>query len=292
MMGRGTWSGLVVACVLVVFAPAQGMAQDAATLADIRADLARLSSEVSQLRSELSSGTAGSAVDPGQAQFGIGGSVLERADRIEAQLTRLTGLTETLEFRINSIVTDATNRIGDLEFRLVELEGGDVSRLGQAAPLGGSAGTTAPALPEPSGTTGPVSDGAGSPELASGERQAFDAARTAFEAGDHAAAIDGFRAFFSTYPGSPLSVDAGFMKAESHTALNSPSDAARAYLDAFTAAPDGPRAATALLRLGVNLNGLGQVEEACIMFDELGLRFPGSAEAADAQARMAELSCS
>lgn len=291
MMLRGKFSGLVLACALLVFVPAQGFAQDAATLADIRADLERLTRDVSQLRAELGSGSAGSAVDPGQTQFGIGGSVLERADRIEAQLTRLTGLTETLEHRIDTIVTDATNRIGDLEFRLVELEGGDVSQLGQTPLLGGAADAGASSLLEPS-VPGALSDGGGTPELAAGEQQAFDTARAAFEAGDHAAAVEGFQTFVATYPGSPLSVDAAFMKAESHAALNSPSEAARAYLDAFTAAPDGPRAGAALLQLGINLNGLGQVDEACIMFDELGLRFPGSAEATEAQGRMADLSCS
>lgn len=288
---RGTFRafGLVpvlLGLVLLVPVPGPGMAQDTATLADIRADLVRLTGDIAQLRAELATSTGGDAVDPGQAQFGIGGSVLERADRIEAQLTRLTGLTETLEFRINSIVSDATNRIGDLEFRLVELEGGDVSQLGQTQRLGGAG---AAAVPDPAvNGSGAV---AANPELATGEQRAFDTARVAYDAGDHAAAVAGLQDFLMTYPGSPLSVEAGFLKGQAHVALGSPSDAARAYLDAFTAAPDGPRAGQALLQLGINLNALGQVEEACIMFDELGLRFPGSAEATEAQGRMAELSC-
>ena len=42
-------------------------------------------------------------------------------------MQRLTSKSEELENRINRIVSDGTTRIGDLEFRLVELEGGDVS---------------------------------------------------------------------------------------------------------------------------------------------------------------------
>ncbi|SDW92608.1 tol-pal system protein YbgF [Roseicitreum antarcticum] len=278
--------------LVLLLAPVSGLAQeasaDAATLADIRAELVTLTRDVAQLRAELATSSGGNAVDPGQAQFGIGGSLLERADRIEAQLTRLTGLTERLEFRIDTIVSDATNRIGDLEFRLVELEGGDVSQLGQTSLLGGAG---AEGLPDAAVTGG----GAGAepaPELATGEQRAFDAARAAFDAGDNAAAVAGFQDFLTTYPGSPLSVDAGFLMGQAHAAEGNPSDAARAYLDAFTAAPDGPRAGAALLQLGINLNALGQNEEACIMFDELSLRFPGSAEATEAQGRMAELSCS
>jgi hypothetical protein len=58
---------------------------------------------------------------------------------IEAELSRLTARTEELSNRIDRIVADGTNRIGDLEFRLVELEGGDVSRLGETSTLGGGA---------------------------------------------------------------------------------------------------------------------------------------------------------
>ena len=56
---------------------------------------------------------------------------------MESELQRLTSKTEELENRVNRIVADGTRRIGDLEFRLVELEGGDVGALGQTSTLGG-----------------------------------------------------------------------------------------------------------------------------------------------------------
>ena len=56
---------------------------------------------------------------------GGGGTLLSRVDAIEAELRRLTGLTEELQIRIDRVVSDGTKpEIGDLEFRLCELEDG------------------------------------------------------------------------------------------------------------------------------------------------------------------------
>ena len=101
------------------------------TLADIRQDLNILYVEVLKLRRELSTTQSASMTTNNEA------SVLERLDGMEQELRRLTSETENLEFRINSIVSDGTNRVRDLEYRLVELEGGDVSEIDFATTLGG-----------------------------------------------------------------------------------------------------------------------------------------------------------
>ena len=134
---------LIVALGLA-FGPVTAQAQDAQTLADVRQELTVLNVEVQKLRRELST-TGGASVAV------TGGSVLERVNAMESELQRLTSKTEELENRINRVVTDGTNRIGDLEFRLVELEGGDVGSLGQTSTLGGGEkpATMAPATPLP-----------------------------------------------------------------------------------------------------------------------------------------------
>jgi len=103
--------------------PTVSAAQDAQTLADIRQELTILNTEMTKLRRELSTtGTAGGAQLPA--------SVLERVGAMESELARVTSKSEELEHRINRIVADGTRRVADLEFRLVELEGGDISALG------------------------------------------------------------------------------------------------------------------------------------------------------------------
>ncbi|MCA3437929.1 MAG: tol-pal system protein YbgF [Rhodobacter sp.] len=268
------------AVVLLLLLPFAATAQDdrSQTLADLRSELALLTQQVTGLRQEL--------VATGASQPGLGGgSALQRIDAIEAALSQLTSKTEALEFRINKVVTDGTNRIGDIEFRLTELEGGDVAALPATPPLGGEAGTAAaPAL------TAPVA-GADAPELAVGEQADFDRAREVLGTGDFRAAADLFKTFTETYSGGPLSADAYFLLGEALSQVGETADAARAYLESFSGTPDGPRAPEALLKLGQSLGTLGQVPEACVTLREVGVRFPGSAPAGQAATAMQGLGC-
>ncbi|TCP62253.1 tol-pal system protein YbgF [Rhodovulum bhavnagarense] len=248
------------------------------TLADIRQQLSVLFVEVQRLKRELS--TTGSASIPA-----AGGPTLQRLDAIEQELQRLTARTEQMEYRIQSIVADGTRRIGDLEFRLVELEGGDVSKLGEATTLGG----VDLALPAPA--TAPAVVSGAIPELAVGEQADFDAARAALAAGEHASAADRFAAFTRDYPGSPLSGEAHFLRGEAHAALGETLAAARAYLESFSGSPEGLRAAEALLGLGVSLDELGQQREACVTLGEVVTRFAGTAPAQEAATAMDSIGC-
>ena len=69
------------------------------------------------------------------------------------------------------------------------------------------------------------------------------------------------------------------------------SDAARAYLGAFSADPAGEVAPDALLGLGRNLGRLGQVPDACITLGEIATRFPASPLLLDAEAERRTLAC-
>ena len=255
---------------------APALAQDQ-TLADIRQELSVLYVEVQRLKRELS--TTGS---PGGATGG--GTVLDRVDRIEGELQRLTSKTEELEFRIGQVVRDGTNRIGDLEFRLCELEPGcDIGALGETSTLGGGAAPAVAATPQTQSEA---------TELAVGEQADFDRAKAALDSGDFRGAAELFAAFAETYTGGPLSIDASYFRAEALAGLGETNRAARAYLNSFSAAPNGPRAPDALLKLGESLGDLGQTSEACLVLSDVGARFPGAPQVAQAQAALQSLGCS
>ncbi len=243
------------------------------TVAELRSELNALSTSVAELARELSSGAAAN-------QPGFDGALVDRVEQIRVELARLTGRTEELEFRIRRVIDEASNRLGDLEFRLTELEGGDPSTLTQR-PLGADASPTPPS---------PQSDSA-TPELAAGETAAFEQARALAEAGDADAAALALAEFLNLYPGSPMGTDASLLLGEMHRARGAEPDAARAYLTLYLSDPDGASAPRALMALGDSLGRLGQLEEACVMFDELRLRFAGSAEAAQAEEVRNSLSC-
>lgn len=253
-------------------------AQDDGTLADIRQELTVLHVEMQKLKRELSTTS-------GAADLSGAGSVLERVNAIEAALQRLTGKTEELEFRIARVVKDGTNRIGDLEFRLVELEGGDVGQLGETSTLGGAQSNTA----SPSGATSHQTD---TSELAVGEEADFKAAQAAFAAGDHGVAAQKFASFSENYPGSPMEARAKLLLGEALEAAGELTKAARAYLAAFSRDPEGADAPMALYHLGNALGRLGQSKEACVTLAEVEGRFPTAQAVLEAKSAMRNLGCS
>lgn len=268
------WRAVILAVGLVA-APAMAQDRDQ-TLADIRQELTVLYVEVQKLKRELST--------TGAPQVNLGGtSALDRLNTMEAELQRLTSATEELTNRVNRVVEDGTNRIGDLEFRLVELEGGDISQLGETTTLGGDVGLPAPAVPAPEPGIGM--------ELAVGEQADFDAARAAFDAGSYESAANQFETFAETYTGGPLTAEAHYWRGMALSSIGNTSGAARAFLESFSGAPDGRMAPLALLALGLALDALGQTDEACVMLGEVTGRFPDSASSIEAQAARVDMGC-
>ncbi len=267
-----------VVAFLTFLIPTVGAAQQDQTLADIRQELTFLYTEVQKLKRELSTTGTGS-VSAG------GGSVLDRVNTMESELQRLTAKSEELENRINRVVADGTTRIGDLEFRLVELEGGDISALGETTTLGGETQTavvaplTAPATPTDDAS------------LAVGERADFERAQEALASGDFRTSADLFAAFNQTYPGGPLASEADLRRGESLAGLGDTREAARAFLASFSADPEGPLAPQALFELGRSLGQLGQTQEACVTLSEVGVRFPQAPAVALAQNQRSALGC-
>lgn len=264
----------ILGAALIAGVPAATLAQD--TLADVRQDLAVLSAEMQRVQRELSTTGASSIALPANA--------LDRINTIEAELQRLTGLTEQLQFRIETLVSDGTNRIGDLQFRVCELDPTcDLSTLGTAAPLGGGNAAPAPALP--SGTQ------SGGPELAIGEETDLRRAQEALASRDFRSAVDQLASFRETYPGSPLEPQVLLVQGQALEGLGDIREAARAYLALYSGYPNSAAAPLALTRLGISLGALGKLPEACVTLAEVASRYPGAEAVPEAQQAMTDLGC-
>ena len=262
-----------------VTVPTVAFAQDrAATLADVRAQLGQLAGEFNSLKSELVAG--GSRANVG------GGDALQRMDAIEAELSRLTARAEEIELRLNRVVADGTNRLGDIEFRLCELsEGCDPMNLSQTSVLGGGSS----AAPAPAATTAP--SGGNAPQLAIAEQEDFDRAKGVLGQGDFRGAATLFETYAQSYPGGPLIPEAHYLRGDALAQLGDTANAGRAYLEAYSSNPQGTRAPDALLRLGQVLADLGQTPEACLTLAQVGVEYPAAPAAAPAQAAMQGLAC-
>ena len=114
------WRWLVLSVALLALpVHAQDRAQ---TLADIKAELGLLMAEFTALKSEtVATGATGGSLGAGDA--------LQRMDAIEAELMRLTSRAEEIELRLTRVVSDGTNRIGDIDHPGAEAAEGKAAKI-------------------------------------------------------------------------------------------------------------------------------------------------------------------
>ena len=281
---------LLSACLTV---PLPAVAQDAKSLADVKAELAQLAAQFNSLKQELVTTGAGTN---GNANGSTGGDALQRMDAMEAALSKLTAKTEAVEQKVNAVVSDGTNRIGDIEFRLCELtKGCDPATLPATPDLGamaaGAAATPKPATKPADTVVAAPTANATAPEMAVNEKADFDRAKGVLASGDFPGAANLFKTYAQSYPGGPLVPEADLLRGDALSQTGDTANAARAYLDAFSANQTGTLAGQSLIKLGQSLGKLGQGPEACVTLAEVGKRFPGSPDETAAKAAMAAQGC-
>ncbi len=244
------------------------------TLADIRQQLVALYVEMERLRRELFPGGSNSSTGE-----------MQRLDDIESKLRNTISQVEGLEFRILKIAENSSRRIRDLEYKLVELEGGDLSALEGGTTLGGDNNSIeVDALrikPEPAEQNAVRS-----------ERQLFETARSMFELQNFEEAVRQFRTFLDAYPSSPYTAEAHFILGEAFAGQRNWKDAASSYLDSFNSDKEGPTAPRSLFGIGESLGKLGTKREACLVLASVGKRFPASEQSDRASDEMMRLECS
>lgn len=248
------------------------------TLADLRADLDSLRGDFQQLRAELvASGAAG-------YQAAGGDAAIDRMNEMERQLARLTDRTEQLQNRINRIVSVGGERLEELEFRLCEMdETCDLSALTTPDNFGSTGGNiVAPSSPANSGNGAAAT---------AAEQTDFDAANEVLASGDFRRAADMFGAVAETHAGGPLTAEALYLRGVALEQADDRRAAAAAWLEGFSADPDGPRAAEALLGIAQVIQDEGDPTAACLYLAEVPARFPGSTAATEAETRMSRLLC-
>lgn len=254
------------------------------TLADLRTELKSLAHELKSLRAELNaSGAKGFAAAGGD-------SAIDRMNAMERQLSRLTGETERLQNRIERIVQDGTNRIGDIEFRLCEMdEHCDLGAL--TTPSVGDAGSDLGGAAQGSGTSAAIPQPSPNLPLTAEEKTAFEAASAAMQAGEFAKAADLFDQFARSHTGSPAAAEAQFLRGAALDSAGDPKGATGAWLSAFAAAPAGPRAPDALLGLA-RVSAVGKpASAACVYLNEVTSRFAGTPQATEAQKQSDAAGC-
>lgn len=219
---------------------------------------------------------------------------LRRMESLEATIQRLTAQVERLEFDARAAQREADARLQDLEFRVIELEGGDPTAALRSAPeTPGAAPPSQPAAPpaardKPAAASptapGPAPLGTLRGAIPAAERAAFEAARRDLETLGPTAGRDSFAAFLSDYPESPLTGEAQNLLGAAYAREGRHQEAARSFLIGVRDHGQTPKAAENLLGLARALTDLGRQTEACSALGELAARFPDAAPTTQAQA--------
>jgi tol-pal system protein YbgF len=280
----------------------------------------RLQRDMDVMQRNLARGTTGapapSAAPPpaiGPAA-GTSGAFVEqtevRLSQLEGQMRELTGKLEEALFRANQIQQRLDRLVGDVDFRLGQLERGGAPA-GQAAP--------APAAPEPPTGSAVQAPRAGA-NVAPGEQrlvlvpgqpptaptqqaQAGGAPAAASQValpagppevqyefayglyqqavqdrGDFGRAESALRQFVTTHPQHRNAGDAQYWLGETFYARRDWNAASREFAAQFRAYPQHAKAPDSLLRLGQSLGQLNRRTDACGTLAELDRRHPNASQ--------------
>ncbi len=263
--------GIALALVLAAgSAAAQGV--DRYEFLQMKKDLDALQQDVGRLRGVIASGAAS------------GG--------LEDEIRRLTGEMERLGHQQRQLESKLDQKLLDLEYRVIELEGGDPSVLfdkTDPAPDPAPAPAPAPSTPAPAASGGAtVGTLAGS--AAPTERAAYEAGVASYREGRAEEARRRLETFLTDYPGGALAPEAHYWLGETLFRLGDYRGAASRFLDASTLNPSAPTAPEAMLRLGQTFLRMNQQQDGCLTLKEVRLQFPSAGDQinrADAEARRA-----
>jgi tol-pal system protein YbgF len=217
--------------------------------------------------------------------------------RLEEQLKHFQ---EDVEFRLNGAkgappVAEAATPARPMKRSDAFDPGADPNAVGAPRPLG----TTTPSAPLANAPTtvgapldlsrGGANAATPSGPLASAEepaiipgiggppddpREQYNSALEAYRVGQYDEAEQKLHAFLAKNGGSRWTPDAIFLLGESYFKRSRPREAAEQYLKLSTDYSKSPRAPEGMLRLGQSLAALGNNDQACATFGEVGRRYP------------------
>jgi tol-pal system protein YbgF len=141
-------------------------------------------------------------------------------------------------------------------------------------PAGPPLNISGAALPRPA-DAGPTILSSGI-DFSDAPKAQFNSAVEAYRAGQYADAEAQLKAFLASNSSHRLAPDAIFFLGETYLQRSRPREAAEQYLKVSTEYAKSPRAPDGMMRLGQSLAMLGNSEQACATFVEVGKRYPAA----------------
>lgn len=229
-----------------------------------------------------------------------------RIAELERLVQELTGKVEEAQFRNAQLAKKLDQVVGDVDFRLKQLEsnssagGGAASSVAPAgsAPAQPAAPPAAAATPakaangqQQAGVFGYIGpNGAAAPSAAPAQQQAaapaggglpngtpeqkYNYAFDLLRKNNYAAAEGALKAFVQQNPTHELAGNAQYWLGETYYVRGDFKQAAVAFLDGYRNYPKSAKGADNLLKLGLTMGSLNQNKEACAAFGKLSSDYP------------------
>jgi tol-pal system protein YbgF len=297
-------TGALVAVAGLIGAVSLDTAAYAQSAAEVQARLRRLERDIRDLQAETFRGKAPdaaavlaapptspeqAAAEPSQPMPDLG-PMMRRVDELEAGVTRLTGQMEELGHRIDQLVTQTERMQKQMEFDATQRANAQVSaapppsdQLASVAPDANAATPlpgSAPPAPTTPGVLGQIPAGSTLPTPAPDPKRDFDTAMNLLSRAQYDDASDAFRKFAADNPEDERASAALYWTGDiAYSAKKDYTSAARDFAELLKRYPMAPRAPDSMLKLGLSLFQLGQMNEGCAALAALPAKYPQASPA-------------
>jgi len=295
-------TGAIVAVMGLIGSVTLETAAYAQSSADIQARMRRLERDIRDLQAETfrrsPEGANGAPLpppppeqvaEPAQSMPDLG-PVMRRVDELEATVGRLTGQMEELGHKIDQLAQQTERMQKDMEFQASRQAN---AQLADPPPAGDQFASVAPdsngpglpgSAPPPStpGVLGQLPAGSSfpPPPPAPDPKRDFDTAMNLLSRAQYDDASQAFRKFAETHPTDERASAALYWTGDiSYSARKDYMSAARDFAELLKKYPKAPRAPDSMLKLGLSLFELGQMNEGCTTLAALPAQYPQASPA-------------
>ncbi len=271
--------GVTAALLMAGFTAGHAAAEGAGAAAELRqlkaerevlaADADRLSFALQDLRQLAQASSDTGAIAPTQAaRFEL------RMNALEEALRKTTGQVETFDFRLQQL----ENRVGNLDERLLAVERSQLE-MESGTTANASADSGAPASEgDQQALANPSSDSGSSIALPSGSpEEQYDFAFGLLRQAKYADAQSALEQFLQGNAEHGLAGNAKYWLGETFYVRGDYQSSALIFAEAYREYPDSQKAPDNLLKLGMSLANLGDIENACGTLAELLRIYPRAA---------------
>jgi tol-pal system protein YbgF len=295
-------AGLIGSVSLDTVAYAQSAAEVQARLRRLERDIRDLQAETFRkgpdaaavLAAPPTSPEQAAAPEPSQPMPDLG-PMMRRVDELEAGVTRLTGQMEELGHRIDQLVTQTERMQKQMEFDATQRANAQITaappppsdQLASVAPAPDADAATPllgspPPAPTTPGVLGQIPEGSTlpTPAPAPDPKRDFDTAMNLLSRAQYDDASDAFRKFAADNPEDERASAALYWTGDiAYSAKKDYAGAARDFAELLKKYPMAPRAPDSMLKLGLSLFELGQMNEGCAALAALPAKYPQASPA-------------